>query len=200
MLTILVPTVVGREFLLTRCLWSIQQQGGDVEVIVIDGDAGLGDKANYGATIANGSHMCVVDDDDWLDGSFVASVSPHLDVDYVGFQVLQLEDGRFYGVSRTSGDRVSTRMTRREFGPCPKGVTRIALWRETKLGNDYDADRKWQPNVQTHAFIPRCLYVYDWWPSASTFTGDGAERPDVGLWPVDWLSIHRDTLTAPEPS
>jgi hypothetical protein len=133
-ITFVVPTMPGRESLLSRCLWSITAQGG----------------------------------------------TPLL-VDYVGFKVIELNCGKFEGISASQGDYGY--WGRRTRGPVPKGVTLTKHFQAVKFGNDYKADRRWsgaiRERVETWSFVDRALYVHDWWPHDF---GAAAQR-DVGEWP-----------------
>lgn len=188
LLTIVVPTVPGREQPLSRCLWSITQQVTPaVDVLVMPGRWPLGDKCNAAAEHITTPYMTVVDDDDYLAADYVASVVPmlHAGVDFVGLKVLQLIDGKFYGVAAVCGDRDRFDETTGLHGPSPKGITRTDIWRRVPFENEYRSDRKWMRSVaaliDTHAFVDRPLYVYDHWTSSE---GWGSAR-EVGVWPYD---------------
>lgn len=196
LLCITIPTIPGRESLLSRCLWTITEQWQPgVQVLVVPGSGRLGDKANAAANHTTAEYMTVVDDDDYLDGSYLSHVLPLLPgPDFVGLKVLQWIDQRFYGVGSTRGDIDRFVHNGQEHGPTPKGVTRTELWRKVPMGNSYKADRVWcatvAPLIRSHAFVDRCVYVYDHQPATSAFLG-GASR-DVGVWPynpslVEWL-------------
>lgn len=184
MLTIVVPTIPGRESLLSRCLHSITNQG-DVAVLVVDGDGRLGDKVVAAAESVATTYMTVVDDDDYLDGGYLSAVLPELGVvDYVGFRFVELNCGRFENMSASSAE--FNLWGRRSRGPVPKGVTRTSIVRSVGFGNGYYADRRWMTAARQHikrwAFIDRALYVHDWWPVLSSF-GDTRTPRDVGEWP-----------------
>jgi hypothetical protein len=187
-LTVVVPTIPGRESLLSRCLWSITTQAPDtVEIIVIGGPGQLGDKANQGAELASGSHMVLVDDDDYLAADFMAAVLPELSVDFVGYRILQLFDGRFGGTSTTDARNGQT-FEPGIHGPTPKGVTAVDIWRACPMANHYRGDRWWCSQaalqVQSSVFIDRPLYVYDHFARSSAFIGTNEQR-DVGAWPYE---------------
>lgn len=189
LLTVAVPTIPGRESVLSRCLWSITAQASEsVETLVIPGPGQLGDKANLAAEAATGRHMVLVDDDDYLSADFMAHVLPALeaDPDFVGYWVLQVVNLKFYGRAFTRGDMGG--FGRIAHGPVPKGVTRTTIWRDTPMGNHYTADRDWcrvvYPKIASHSFIDRDLYVYDHVERSSAFIGAGEQR-DVGVWPFD---------------
>jgi hypothetical protein len=196
-ITFVVPTIAGRESLLSRCLWSITTQPGAFPVLVVDGDGRLGDKVNAAALAVDTPYMTVVDDDDYITPDYVASVSPFLEhVDYVGFRFLELDSGRYENECRSSAE--VTVWGRRSRGPVSKGVCRTEIVRRVRFRNDYKADRRWsahaQALIETWAFVDSALYVHDWWPTASAFVGSEAGR-DVGQWP------HTDVnrLTVGEP-
>jgi hypothetical protein len=179
-ITFVVPTMPGRESLLSRCLWSITAQGGTP--LVVDGDGGLGDKVNATAAVVDTPYMTIVDDDDYICGDYLMTLLPRLGlVDYVGFKVIELNCGKFEGISASQGDYGY--WGRRTRGPVPKGVTLTKHFQAVKFGNDYKADRRWsgaiRERVETWSFVDRALYVHDWWPHDF---GAAAQR-DVGEWP-----------------
>lgn len=200
LLCITVPTIPGRESLLSRCLWSITEQlVPDVEVLVVAGTGQLGDKANLAAAHTTARYMTVVDDDDYLDGAYLSLVVPLLEgyPDYVGLKILQWIDNRFHGVGVTRGDRPGFSKRGNTHGPVPKGVTRTELWRQVPMGNRYFGDRDWSakvaPLIVSHRFVDRAIYVYDHQPATSAFVGGG--HRDVGAWPFDpdrvgWLTVN----------
>lgn len=201
-LTVCVPTIPGRESLLSRCLASITTQASpDVEVVVVAGSGSLGDKANFAATVAHGTYMTVVDDDDWLHADYMSEVLPACRegvVDFIGLKVAQFLNGDPDGESEIRGDLPSFRSAYEPHGPTPKGLTRTALWRQVPMGNDYRADRRWcktvAPLVGSHVFIDRAIYIYDYWTAGSAFA-DGECR-DVGIWSFDEARVRRYQLDA----
>jgi hypothetical protein len=192
--SVVVPTIPGRESLLSRCLYSIQEQAPEtVEILVVAGTGPLGDKTALAAVTVSGDYMTVIDDDDYLDGSYMAHVLPELgDVDYVGYKVCEMTNGRWSGSSTTRGD--TNQFAPGVHGPSPKGMTRADIWRQVRMGNQYTADRVWcekvHPLIGSHSFIDRHLYMYDFWDTGSAFVGSSNHR-DVGEWPVDWSRITR---------
>ena len=197
LLAIIVPTIPGRESLLSRCLWSITEQlTDDVHVLVVQGTGKLGDKANLAASITDAEYMTVVDDDDYLDGAYLSLTLPELSVDYVGFKVVQWIDNTLHAIGSTRGDRPGFAKRGNNHGPCPKGITRTALWRDVPFGNSYHADRTWSAEIAaritSHTFVNRALYIYDHQPAASAFLGGGFR--DVGVWPYDAERVEFITL------
>ncbi len=199
LLSIVVPTIPGRESLLSRCLWSITEQWQPgVQILVVPGPGRLGTKANAAAHYTRAEYMTVVDDDDYLDGAYLSLVLPLLATspDFVGLKVLQWIDQQFYGVGSTRGDIDRFVHNGQEHGPTPKGVTRTELWRKVPMGNSYKSDRVWcaevAPLIRSHAFVDRALYIYDHQPATSAFLGGGSR--DVGLWPYDATQVEFLTL------
>lgn len=199
LLCIVVPTIPGRESLLSRCLWSITEQWQPgVQVLCIDGSGHFGDKINLAAHTTSAKYMVVVDDDDYLDGAYLASVLPALqaDPDFVGYRILVWLEHKFSSIAATRGDRDRFDHDGSQHGPSQKGVTRTSIWRQVPFGNRYTSDRAWMsevsPLIQSHAFVDRVLYVYDCQPSFSAFVGSERSR-DIGVWPydpsrVEWLT------------
>lgn len=183
---------------MSRCLFSIAEQaaaGSDVEILVVEGDGGLGDKVNAAADEARGDWITVVDDDDMLSACWLAEVLPLLadDPDYVGLRVLELADDRFAGIATTSGESRSWDGPIRL--PVPKGVTRTSIVRRVPFGNHFSGDRDWASGVaalvRTWRFTSRVLYIYDYRPGGSVFSGGLAAARDVGWWPFDESMVRR---------
>lgn len=197
-LTVIIPTIPGRESLLGRLLWTIQEQpaSAGTPVLVIEGSSPLGDKVNLAAALAATSHMVVVDDDDLLHGSYFELVHAALvsDPDFIGYWIAQMQDGCWLGHATTQGDIDTWGSVHR--GPAPKGVTRTDLVRQVKMRNHWTADRDWMraiaPLIRSSVFIDRHLYLYDYWPSISAYHGAGSR--DVGEWPHDESRVTRITL------
>jgi len=199
LLCVTVPTIPGRESLLSRCLWSVTEQWQPgVEILVVDGPGLLGDKINQAAQHTRAEYMTVVDDDDYLDGAYLSLILPalHDRPDFVGLKVLQWIDQQFYGIASTRGDRDRFEHDGSNHGPTAKGVTRTDIWRRCPYGNDYKSDRAWIPeafaHIRTHRFVDRAIYVYDHQPAVSAFVGDGSGR-DIGVWPFNPLLVERIT-------
>lgn len=195
--TFCVPTIPGRESLLSRCLFSLTEQaaGHDdrIDILVVEGTGKLGDKVNTAVMEAEGGWFTVVDDDDWLAACYLDTVLPLLydDPDYVGLKVLELGAGQFASIAVTSGESKSWVGPIRL--PVPKGVTRTSIAQRVEFGNHYTADRDWAEQVsklvKSWRFVDRCLYIYDYWRRGSAY-GGGAHR-DVGQWPFDKSLIRR---------
>lgn len=201
MLTICIPTIPARRSLLSRLLWTIQQQmsDGPVEVLITDGDWPLGDKVNTMIADATGSHVVVVDDDDCISDDYVWRVSKALrqvDVDMVGYHMLWTEAGRYMASPLHHGDGHPDRGVE-DRGASVKTPTRLHIAKTHEMGNDYFADNRWahevHPEIHSHVTIRRHMYLYDHWDDRMVGTDLNGEqaswyrRPqrNVGVWPYD---------------
>ena len=159
-------------------LHSLDQPGLDdtFEVFVHQGTRPHGEKVNRMVEWASGTHVAIIDDDDWVAADYAALLTPH-DVDFVGYRIVVMADGRY--------DQTVTHSAEYEGWDGPlRGVSqKCAIRRELALEvpypDDYYQDGVWsaeiQKSVRTHAFVDRDLYFYDyrirdrsrsvgWWP------------------------------------
>lgn len=178
------PTVPDRERLLSRLLHGLSEQWCDgLEVIVLPGEGGMGDKVNRGFQAASGEWVAVIDDDDELAADFADCVleACEFDPDMVGYRIASMRNGALMGMieHRVDGDRTWSTGRR---GPCPKMPVRTSIARCFEFGNEYTADRVWSAAVagvlESGVFVDRTLYRHDYWTA-------GVVRPDVGVWPFD---------------
>lgn len=189
----MICTIPERTSLLSRCLWSLTIQPGDCDILVVEGDAGHGDKLAAAAGEVTTSHMTVIDDDDYVLPPFVEAINEAIDrsdPDYVGFRLLTIRNDHFTKVGATRGDHRGWGDVTK--GPVKKGVTRTDIWRQVRMGNKYADDKRWHkdvtPLINTAEFVDRVLYVYDWRPGQDAWNG-GAR--DVGEWPFDAKRVDR---------
>lgn len=191
-LTICIPTVPGRESLLSRALHSIPR---DVEVLIADGRRPMGDKLNEMFAVAQGEFVMSLDDDDYLDGNFWQVARELVDpvVDFYGYDILWLEDGKYAGTvkHRLGGDTTWATLDRSVSPKCP---VRTEIARRVRFGNEYSADRTWSEAVAEQCdggyYLPLPLYVYDHWNDHMVGTSPddprfGRSQRDVGMWPYD---------------
>lgn len=181
-LSLVVPTMPGRENLLSRLLCGLgEQMCDDVEVLVLGGDGPMGDKVNLGFAQARGEWVAVVDDDDELASDFVDCIAAAVDTDpdMVGYRIASLRNGELaWMIEHHYGGDTLWATTRR--GPCPKMPIRTQIACRHWFGNQYTADRVWSTAVaadlSSGVFVDRTLYRHDFWT---------IDRPDVGEWPFD---------------
>lgn len=193
-LTICIPTVPGRESLLSRLLWTLQPQVGEVcEVLISPGRRPMGDKLNEMFAEAKGDYVVAVDDDDLVATDYVSSLPLGRNVDFHGYDILWTENGRYAGTVRhhLDGDPSWTTLDR---GVSPKCPVRTEIARRVRFGNEYHADRIWSAAVheqcEAGAYIPAPLYHYDHWDAHMVGTSPddprfGRPQRDVGMWPFD---------------
>lgn len=191
-LSILIPTVSQRESLLSRLLWTIEQQLTDeVEVLVYTGDnIAMGDKLTSMFHMATGDYVVCVDDDDLLADNYVESVLPHLTEDYLGYKILMLTNGKYSGVVRSTWDGDPTWATQPQ-GIGPKWCVRRAIAVNHVFDNNYTADRAWSRavagEIKSGSYVDKCLYIYDFYSNGTLGTEPGHQnrdtQRDVGLYP-----------------
>lgn len=175
-LSICIPTVPRRKSLLSRMLFSLEYQpDGAWEVLVYGGDGRMGDKVNRMFELAQGSHVVVFDDDDWVSDRYIETVLPYTerDFDHVGYPIVVMVDGRFESVAQHP--HVSHK--------CP---VRATLARKVTFGNEYTDDKRWAATVERlvrrRVHIDRPMYYYDFWNRVGNEHG-AAHRSNVGRWP-----------------
>ena len=156
-LTICIPTIPERQSLLSRLLWTLEQQTRNgLEVLISDGHRPMGDKLNEMFAHAQGDYVVAVDDDDLVASDYVLRLNATTrllgsfggeGVDFIGYDILWLEDGKYAGrVShQIDGDTSWSTLDR---GVSPKCPVRTEIARRVRFGNEYTADRKWSAEVQ----------------------------------------------------
>jgi len=182
-LSVLIATVPGRESLLSRLLWTIQQQRAkDIEVLVYGGWVPFGDKVNAMRQIATGDFSVVVDDDDLITPHYFDKVLPRLtdDIDYLDYGILHLEDGKFQSVIHSQL-------------PHHKCPIRNDIAKLVELANNYSADRKYSLAVSgfitKRARLMDYMYIYEFYTDGTVGTEPSDKNKetqrDVGTYPYD---------------
>ena len=179
-LTIIIPTIVERRQLLSRCLFYMDHQTDqEFQVIVVESGQGVGDKINWAFEHVETSHLMMCSDDDWVSERLVEMVKP-FDEDFVGFDIMGLVGGRFYDVLPQA---LASHI-------CP---IQTDLARAVPFPNDYGTDGPWRDavaeTIQSSAYVHEPLYFYDKWNAPE---GGYSPPRDVGFWPYDesrWLWI-----------
>lgn len=195
-LTIAIPTMPGRESTLSRLLHCLEPQvrfinehslTRGIEVVVISGPGGLGNKINQAFALPpDEGHVVIVDDDDLVRDDFVRTVLDIYDgtMDYIGWDVLCTAHDRYWMTNHTRANRFGDwKSTDR--GPSVKCAVRKAIGRQIVFGNSYEADKAWCRDlvrlIRTHDYIDAALYRYDWWEQYAW----KSEGRDVGMWPFN---------------
>lgn len=185
-LSILVATVEPRESLLSRLLWTLEQQLTDeVEVIVCGGWIGFGNKVNRMRQIAKGDFTVVVDDDDNVTPDYIEKVLPLLtdDIDYLDYGVLHTSNGAFGDVHFSEPPFIVHHK-------CP---VRNAIAKNIPMGDGYHDDRVWSAtagvSVGEKGILNRYMYLHEYWDSGTVGTEPTGKNQDnqrdVGLWPYN---------------
>jgi len=153
------------------------------EVLVFGGTkTPHGDKINYMVEKAQGSHIVIHDDDDWITTDYVAQVEP-FNQDFVGHRIVAMVNGRYdQTVSHSARDEGWNGHQRGVSQKCP--IRReIAL--KVPYPSDYYQDGTWSAEIQTHVesdvFVDRDLYFYD-------FQVRDRYR-SVGMWPYEKQAV-----------
>lgn len=197
-ITVCIPTMPGRESTLSRLLHSIQ--GYDLEVLVHERVAPMGDKLNEMFAMAKGEYVVAVDDDDILHPGLIPDYLPP--ADFVGWKILVVLNGQVAGaVQHRFGQDPDAAWAGSMRGVSPKCLVRTDIARHVAFGNEYTADRAWSREVQvlcgTGFFVDEFVYTYDHWDAAMLGTNPGdnpnAQRRYVGNWTYDrgeftWLA------------
>lgn len=194
-LSVLVPTVEPRRSLLSRMLWSLQQQLNDeVEVIVYDGWIPFGDKVTEMMQIAKGRYCMVADDDDMVASDFIGSIleAAKADCDYIAYKVLHLHNGKYADsiASSINGDAEWQKSPYSVHHKCP---VKTEIAKQFVMGNHYRCDRDWSAQVRqvvkSEVIIDKHLYIYDYWDSGTVGTIPSDQNKDtqrdVGMYPYD---------------
>jgi hypothetical protein len=184
MLSICIATIPERRSLLSRMLHSLAQPGINetFEILCHQGTRPHGEKINRMVSLAEGSHVTFLDDDDWVASDYVASLTPHGE-DFVGYDTVCLVEGRYDQTVTHDAQYEGWNGTRRGVSQkCPI-LRELAL--EIPYPDDYYQDGKWSASVQlgvrTHAYVPKNLYFYD-------YRNQDRHR-SVGMWPYDKSEI-----------
>jgi hypothetical protein len=140
---------------------------------------------------AAGRYVVAVDDDDIVAPHYIRALPLAAEVDFIGYDILWMEDGQYAGIVRHSlqGDPMWRTLDR---GVSPKCPVATDLARFRRFGNEYTADRVWSMAIfgdaRTGVYVPESLYIYDHWNEHMVGTEPDdyrASRPqrDVGQWP-----------------
>lgn len=194
-LSILIPTVETRRSLLSRLLFTLEEQlTPEVEVLIYDGWIPFGDKLTHMFQIAKGRYTVVVDDDDLVASDFVEQIlrASIGDPDYIAYKVLHLQDGKFAGsvASSIHGDRNWQKSPYTVHHKCP---VKQEFSRQVPMGNHYRCDRDWSVDIaeftKTQVQIDKHLYTYDYWSSGTVGTEPSDKNKDtqrdVGMYPYN---------------
>lgn len=189
-LSILIPTVAGREDMLARlcgCLkWQLDAAGpANVECIILpdppDADPKalppIGDKRNQLVNRAAGRFVVFIDDDDLVSPHYVRKLLAAIDADphcqAIGFLMDRFVDGNYDGQSRNAHDSQravnlprSPDGTRRYLRfithtqPVLTDIARAVRFPEISYGEDTDYAGRLHKAIRRASFIDEVLYYY----------------------------------------
>lgn len=175
LLTVAIPTVTGRENRFAELRAFVARQIGNLPVELIslcdNKEISIGEKRNRLLHMAEGSYVVMIDDDDWVAGTYILDILQALksEPDGVGFQI------------RCSGTKGVTADASRRYADWGENIngfdyvrmpyqktpimTRIAReigYRDLRFGEDYDYSCRLRDSglLVTEAYIPRVLYYY----------------------------------------
>ena len=207
-LSILIPTVVSRENVLSRMLRNIQQSyvAEQIEVVVCRDDmrVPVGAKRNLLLAEARGKWTTFVDDDDELHPEFctliLKAIREHPDIDQVGYKLLYVHNGTYCG--KPTYHSIS-KCERLEWYETPQGYFRPTTHLNPMRAEiskrfefpavEYGEDNVWAQRIlragliQWEHFIDEFLYRYLDDAACSVARRKHAARPhtNVPLYPVD---------------
>jgi len=194
MITIAVCTIPTRASLLTRLLFSLNDQlepyKDKVEVVIADGWGKQSDKFNSIVADAPKGFIALIDDDDYLSPNYVEQVVKAAyskdklrdGIDYIGYQILMTYDGKFHEITsdkEASGDYYSI-----------KCLFNTDIMKQLKLepniSDDVTLAHKAGAMSKGYYFIDDILYYYDFWVNNSVFRNPvDAKQRDIGEYPFD---------------
>lgn len=179
----MIPTMPGRESLLSRMLWSLTSQPECPAIVVCGGDGGQGEKANRMAQTVDTEWCCLLDDDDTVTPHFAQTILPRLRYDFHGYRILYTLDGTWQESFLYDGTTRSWEGVRR--GITAKCPIRTRLFRQLDYPDDYYGDQVWADKmhdlVETYSHVNEVLYHYE----QHTTGGEWSQPRDVGEWPYD---------------
>lgn len=179
-LSVLVPTVEGREEMLQRLknilipqIAQANKEGVIVELIIAkdNKEISIGRKRQKLLEGAIGEYIVFIDDDDTISSDYVSSILKNLGADAVGFLIDCYFDGTYTGRAKASrvyinwADNVDGfRYVRNIYHKTPhlKSLALQTGFKDQRFGEDYDYCMRLQPLIKTENFIDKILYFYQY--------------------------------------
>jgi len=172
-LSILVPTVVGREHLFRVLFSELQKQGLEkpIEIIVCkdNKELSIGSKRQKLIEDAKGEYIVFVDDDDMVASDYVEQILNNTGSDAIGFQIECTFDGVgkcLASASRRYQDwgenRDGFRYVRSIYHKTPvrRELALKAGFKDMRFGEDYDYSMRIMPLIKSEAYINKVMYYY----------------------------------------
>lgn len=173
-LSILIPTVVGRESLFNELLSELKSQAGnrnDVEILYLrdNKEISIGSKRQKMVESASGEYIVFVDDDDMVVADYVDQILANTGSDAIGFQIECTFDGKnkcLASASRRYKDwgenRDGFRYVRSIYHKTPvrRELALKAGFKDMRFGEDYDYSMRIMPLIKSEAYINKVMYYY----------------------------------------
>ena len=198
MITLAVCSIPTRESLLSRLLFSlnnqVEQYPDQIRVVIADGWGLQSDKFNSIVADAPKGFIALIDDDDYLAPNYVEQVVKvvyGLDqmryllggLDYVGYKILMTYDGKFHEITKETE-------ANHKYYYSIKCLFNTDIMKQLKLGpkssDDVILAHKAGAMSRGNYFIDDVLYHYDFWVNNSVYRNavDTKQR-DVGTYPFN---------------
>lgn len=182
-LSILIPTVVGREEKLNQLMKVLDPQfdrlvqlsihSGIMPVeILIDKDnkeVSIGAKRQRLLEKALGEYVVFVDDDDLVSDDYIDQILNNLGEDAIGFLIDCFEQSRYTGRAKASRsyanwgenqDGYKYVRTIYHKTPVKRELALRAGFKDMRFGEDYDYCMRLKPFIKSENFIDKVLYYY----------------------------------------
>ena len=177
-LSILIPTVVGRELFYDKLRSEIEKQifpSELVEIITIkdNKEITIGEKRNNLYALAMGLYSVQIDDDDMVPPDYVERVlkATELNPDCIGYNESVMWNGEDLGLSNISlrnkkwdDNKHGYRFVRTPFFKVPirTDIARSVKFKHIRFGEDHDWSVRLYPQLKTEVFIPETMYLYSY--------------------------------------
>lgn len=175
-LSILIPTVVGREKHFERLLSKIGTLP-DLEIVVEkdNKEMSIGNKRNVLLSKATGDYLVQIDDDDDVPGGYASKIIQTIDryngIDCITYQELVDWNGKQRFKTQISLRHKEWSDAKGEFKyyrtPFHKSVTRsdiakLVAFPDQRFGEDHVWSRELYPHLVTEVHIPEPMYFYNY--------------------------------------
>lgn len=177
-LSILIPTVVGRESFYDKLNAELERQKAGLDCIEIIGakdnkEIPIGTKREGLYFVASGLYSVQLDDDDMIPPFYIERVlkAIELGTDCIGYNESVVWNGVNMGISNISlrnrkwdENKHGYRYVRTPFFKVPikTEIARSVNFQPIRFGEDYEWSMRLYPNLKTEVFIPETMYLYSY--------------------------------------
>lgn len=173
-LSILIPTVVGREVLFEKLHNELLAQTlghPEVEIVIAkdNKEISIGSKRQKLIELAKGEYIVFIDDDDWIAKYYVEEILNNTGSDAIGFMIEcsgitpQKQMASASHKYKDWGDnRDGFRYVRSIYHKTPvrRELALKAGFKDMRFGEDYDYSMRVNKLVKSEAYINRVMYYY----------------------------------------